>query len=237
MKDSTNFWLTKMRESTGSHFMDSGGGSGRHWQRNQAKTDEQLLENKIDIWLNEDKTRIDVTPIISIAHVLKGFHPCDELTNKFRDYYNSLPDNDMTSEFSAIRDWVTDVLEAGEIHVCNTYNDDNLLSQAIQYVRFDTGDDVCWAIQIHQGADIRGGYTDTVICTSDYEDYLQYQTANIRCPQCKFSVYTYDAGRTYEDYSDGNPVITTSLDWLRYYVESENTVCCLDCKVPLIAEY
>jgi hypothetical protein len=237
MADSTNYWLTKMRESTGSHFMDSGGSSGRHWQRNQAKTDEQLLENKIDIWVNEDKTRIDVSPIISIAHVLKGFHPSEELTNQFKEYYDSLPDDDMTSQFSAVRDWVTDVLEAGEIHECNTYNDDNILSQVIQYLRFDTGDDVYWAIQIHQGADIRGGYTDPVFCKSDYEDYLQYQTANIRCPNCKFCLYTYDAGRTYDDYIDGNPVITTSLDWLPYYVESENTVCCIDCKVPLIADY
>ena len=35
-----------LTENTGTHMLDSGGGSGRHWQRNQKKSIEDFKKNQ-----------------------------------------------------------------------------------------------------------------------------------------------------------------------------------------------
>jgi hypothetical protein len=47
----------------------------------------------------------------------------------------------------------------GEPMVVNTYNHENLLSQVLQYVYFETDDNSYVILSIHGGCDVRGGYT------------------------------------------------------------------------------
>ena len=43
-----------LTESTGTHFLDSGGGSGRHWQQNKKRTLEDFKKDKVFIYEPDD---------------------------------------------------------------------------------------------------------------------------------------------------------------------------------------
>ena len=60
-----------------------------------------------------------------------------------------------------------------DIGVFNSYNCDSCLSQVIQFVYAgDFYEDNIIALSIHNGADVRGGYTDYKIFSGDYESLL-----------------------------------------------------------------
>ena len=59
----------------------------------------------------------------------------------------------------------------------NTYNDDCILSQTLQIIYSDSifeSDNQIIALSIHNGADVRGGYTDFKIFGADFDGLLNY---------------------------------------------------------------
>ena len=57
-----------LTENTGTHFLDSGGSSNRHWQRNQVKT--------LDDFINESEQSFEVgvvLPLFELIYHLKIF--------------------------------------------------------------------------------------------------------------------------------------------------------------------
>lgn len=158
-----------LTEPTGKHFLDSGGAYGRHWQRNAGKDLEHwksepsaTLEVSIREW--RGKPCADLVPTVSTFHVLTG---------------GSLKLNDLCKEFNAmpVENWRADVhgvsregmqwLEAQGFELgdpFNSYNWDNCLSQVVQghslTLETEHGDERYVLLQIHNGADVRGGYTD-----------------------------------------------------------------------------
>lgn len=74
--------------------------------------------------------------------------------------------------------------------VVNTYNGEDLLSQTLQYALWEMEDgDEYILLQIHGGADVRGGYTRPRLFRASTEDYsiLDNARASIYCtnPECK----------------------------------------------------
>ena len=63
----TDFIIFEMlTASTGSHFLDSGGSGGRHWERNQKKSFDEFLKsvNQTDLKVNEDNMNLSLNTIL-----------------------------------------------------------------------------------------------------------------------------------------------------------------------------
>jgi hypothetical protein len=93
-------------------------------------------------------------------------------------------------------DYILNCGLGGGGEVFNTYNFDTLLDQDIQYVEFQIDDG--WGayqtyviLQVHNGADPRGGYTDPVIFKAN--EYWIYQCNDVSrwCSDCGIPVYSF----------------------------------------------
>jgi hypothetical protein len=131
-------------ENTGVHFMDSGGESGRVWQRNQ-KYD---VRNHPEFEFDTDSIRINT------------YHWLDErveyapwLDPGLQEYMSK---NDAWTYLDA-RNWVEEIGGKLDSEVCYTYNHENQLSQDIQFSLFRLGAGSYCILQSHNGADARGG--------------------------------------------------------------------------------
>jgi hypothetical protein len=156
-----------LTESTGTHFLDSGGDSGRNWQRNQKK--------KLSDFKKEDAVTYegDGAYTISLFHYLTRSLELDPISKEFN------------RKFVPAKDWEAEdsygLSKAGEDYLkefgfkfertFNSYNGDSNLSQVIQGSWYEFGDRHYLLLQIHQGADVRGGYTDArLFYVPGYED-------------------------------------------------------------------
>lgn len=164
--------IKMLQENTGSHFLDSGGAYGRHWERNQK------LPSDVEFWDSAETVHLNVwggkNPkiygTIFLYHHLKNSLIWDEEVeelNEIWDAYDRMfPDktwNELMQEFISIcqnsgvrKDSKYRYYDFGhDVSGGYTYNHENSLSQDFVYDCF--GD---WVfIQIHNGCDARGGFT------------------------------------------------------------------------------
>ena len=148
-----------LMENTGVAIMDSGGESGRNWQQNQGKTLKDL-ENEQEVSIEIGDDEYDYT--ISLFHFLSSQLELDSLCEKFNAKKVNDWDSDMYGVSKSGKKWI----EKQGFRILNTrnsYNGDSHLSQVIQWTELSS-DDTNIAdyilLQIHGGADVRGGYTD-----------------------------------------------------------------------------
>lgn len=166
-----------LMENTGTHMLDSGGGSGRHWQRNEKKSiDDFKKESEATLGFDVSGDRIYLDPTVSVFHKLTKVLEEDELCKEF----NAMKVNKWDSEkyYGQSKEGENFLFQNG-FSVCenragvwNTYNFENCFSQVLQGCDLE-GEYTCdkyVLLQIHQGADVRGGYTDAKLFlnTHDY---------------------------------------------------------------------
>ena len=163
-----NVIASMMTENTGTHFLDSGGASGRNWQRNKGLTADALkampsatLEVSIREW--SGRPHAELCPTVNIFHKLTGgMLELDERCETF----NAMPVPDWGNQLYGVSDrganWLQDqkFTWKGDEAPFNTYNWSANLSQTLcgRFLSHDDGKYVL--LQIHGGADVRGGYTD-----------------------------------------------------------------------------
>ena len=179
-----------LTENTGTHFLDSGGGNGRHWQRNKFKTiDDFNMQEEIKIM---DKDSEYPYLIKSLYHHLIG--SCEYLEKDNKDFINWInknpynwrdnPEGRCAGSMYDVEEYMS-LTYGKDVRTEYTYNYDNNLSQDIQFMTVgDTYDCDIIALAIHNGADARGGLTDYKIFridedyfysfNEDVEDYLEY---------------------------------------------------------------
>lgn len=136
-----------LKQDTGTHFLDSGGDNGRMWQRNATK----VFEAEKQVTLEDGYFTV------SLYHYLKeALKENDEVTktvNKHIKQQNAY----WCGEF----DFETLPFECDEIgDQFNTYNWSAPFSQDFTGIQFKVNGESYILLQIHNGADIRGGYTD-----------------------------------------------------------------------------
>ena len=146
--------ITEMlHEPTGVAICDSGGVYGRHWQRNQQIKDFGKLSRFV--YTIDDDGHIQGT--INIYHFLTERLVVDKLSNELTDTLNEPVPPGMAIEE------LIDYLENKEwekVYGENSYNRESLLSQVIQYDIMESPEgDFYVILQIHNGCDVRGGYT------------------------------------------------------------------------------
>ena len=164
--------VAMLTENTGCDILDSGGAYGRAWQRNQARAfwdeKETSLSFAVREFDGETKLEIDVTH--NVFHWLKSRLTFDaKMDRKYQafarreenkhDYDMTVMDKFMTylEEKTGIKP--TGFYNDGEPVSENTYNGADLLSQTLQYLFFGHDGTYYVLLQIHGGADVRGGYT------------------------------------------------------------------------------
>jgi len=168
-----------LTENTGTHMLDSGGSCGRSWQRNQGRA----FENEPEVTLNASYDFLDVT--INLYHWLKGRLEYNEaLDQRFTEFATS-EEMDKESWFACADAFMDKLKEEAEDEgapiggICgegepmsvNTYNHESLLSQVIQYYYWEDEEGGHVLLQIHGGADVRGGYTRPTAFDVDESTY------------------------------------------------------------------
>lgn len=161
-------------ESTGTHFLDSGGAYGRHWQTNQGKTIHDFISEpavEFDLMVYKElegqwkRARVDNTEeieyTISVFHYLtSGALALDHICEEF----NARPvkDWDFEEAYGVSKrngEWLLSIGADFDASF-NTYNHESALSQVLQGTYVTIVDLHFVLLQIHGGCDVRGGYTD-----------------------------------------------------------------------------
>ena len=205
-----------MNENTGVHMMDSGGAYGRSWQRNRHEIDFRRREPlSVEVWSDNE-----VCFNLDIFHYLTAFLDTDEnteeLERRFRGY---LERNNEYASYGTTNKFIEEINDAGECHSFNSYNGESMLSQVIQGIWFvykpdGYNDDLFHglntylALRIHNGADVRGGYTRPIFFKVEEPSYMIMAESNINASCECLQAYTDDI---YHWYSDDNQLEDNKL--------------------------
>lgn len=196
-----------LQENTGIHFLDSGGEYGRHWQRNQAIADfRKLPKVELDFWVDSVSTSVNV------FHYLTSYLELDELAKELQkrfDDYSELPENKNNGWYELMQTFAEYILRDEYGYRIdpsfNTYNYENLLSQVLQGLTFHSKSSDYpdyMILQIHNGCDVRGGYTKPRIFRVPEYDYMMIAQSDLHA-SCKCTqAMSDDSG--YHWYVDGS---------------------------------
>jgi len=153
-----------LTENTGAHPLDSGFIYGRHWERNREVEDfRKLPVVDVEVWENGE-----VLISVNIFHYLRFFLERDRTSEILEAMLYNLAERPEYRDMS----WLGVMEEFGDYlaslgwnvsRTWNSYNWENLLSQGIQGINIwrERGEEKeeYIILQIHNGCDIRGGYT------------------------------------------------------------------------------
>lgn len=174
MDITTQKLIEMFTESTGRNILDSGDAYGRHWQKNQKIPVEKWMKipyMKIGFYRGFDIT-------ISTFNILNNWlEYSDKMTKKFYKWLDKQSDDEYCNSTHTFEKWIGEhenehsnwKLETLGL----TYNEEDFLTQGFQYATFrDENDTEYTIISIHNGCDIRGGYTCAKVFLSDIESIL-----------------------------------------------------------------
>ena len=221
-----------LTENTGTHMLDSGGSGGRAWQRNAGKALDDFESQPsatAEIYVSERKGELtaEIMPCVNVFHLLTGGAlELDDICKEF----NAMPVDDWDGGFSGVSlagyEWLMSncgfetQVKGGEGF--NTYNWASNHSQVMQgnmlTLEGEYGEEQYILIQIHGGADVRGGYTDAKLFKLD--DHADF--GNVVTEDCGFSVELKErdsktpdmfTGRTHDNY--------LSMSWHGEWINSD----------------
>jgi hypothetical protein len=192
-----------LMENTGCSILDSGEAYGRHWEKNrQIKDFRKMPVMNVRIWKDGE---VDLS--INIFHFLTSMLEIDDTSKVLYDEFKKFAgEEDERDKYWM--DIITDfgMMEYNKRDITlvnggNTYNWDTLLSQGIQYDFLCCGDDnpfyaedVYIIMQIHNGCDIRGGYTEPKIFRVADINYWHSAMVNVDAMCECGGVYSDDCG-------------------------------------------
>lgn len=171
-------------ENTGTHFLDSGMADGRHWQQNQKLTVADFLARPKATLETEYGTELT----LDLFHFLNDRLTLTGKAKEFQTDFEAFVDGDYALSFydcETMETWAGFVNDGeNKATVANSYNWDNYLSQTIQYVSFEYQNRFYVLLQIHGGADVRGGYTRPQVfeMCGEYAFY-DMQDATVQCKE------------------------------------------------------
>jgi len=194
-----------LTENTGTHFLDSGGDDGRMWQRNAKKT---LDDFRSEPYATIDPKYGDVS--ISAFHYLtERLEFAQGMTEQFEVFAKQYKDDSWREVMSlfvgffGIDEQDRDSIE-DQTWEFNTYNFDRfMVSQTLQGRFFSLGQTEYLLLQIHGGADVRGGYTAPKVFTVRADRYgfvLDGDSASFVCEreECDNKLNVQEGGYTAE---------------------------------------
>ena len=164
-----------LTENTGSHMCDSGGDNGRMWQRNANKCLQDFADEPEETYQYDPKYN-DIYRTVSVFHFLSNDLEVDDIAFNFNEINTNAKDwnascREENTFIYGVSNKAWDCLlyhdqsptGSNKVEVSrswNTYNGESDLSQILQGADLIINNDHYVLIQIHGGADARGGYTD-----------------------------------------------------------------------------
>jgi hypothetical protein len=173
--------IKMLTENTGRHMCDSGGANGRHWQRNQGRDfdSEPSTTSEFSIYrYKEQQPELDIQITHNIYHWLTERLDYSERVDEIFHWFCNRKSQVELSWDQNINNFFN---FAKPSSICDssptsgyTYNDQALLSQDIVFHQFSTDHDLV-ILQIHNGADARGGFTSPRVfeCDESLFDYCR----------------------------------------------------------------
>ncbi len=164
--------IAMLKENTGTHAMDSGGAGGRAWQKAAGRDFQAEAASSVRFStyrMGDGRPSLDIEMTLSTFHYLLGQVTFDASMNKrWRDFERRNGGNSYLEDMERFPEWLEKRgAEVSGISTTNTSNMDTLLDRALQYVTFSCDGLDYILLQIHGGADIRGGYTKPVVFRCD----------------------------------------------------------------------
>lgn len=150
------------RVNTGSHFLDSGGTNGRHWQRPEiSETADKVTANVYD-------GKIEYLSVETAIHLDEHLYIDVDATREFRAWCDQVDPQNNESPLALMERYAEETMPDANITSDNSYNWDSPYTQVFQFVAasyedFIYDDEALVMVQMHNGADVRGGYTEAVI--------------------------------------------------------------------------
>ena len=176
--------FSMLTENTGVHMCDSGGDKGRMWQRNANKCLADFENEPQELYQYDPKYN-EIHRTVSVFHYLTNNLEVDDIAFNFNELntnaedYNADCKEDNASIYGVSLNAWLDLVTSNEVEVSrswNTYNGDSDLSQILQGANLTINDEHYVLIQIHGGADARGGYTDAKLFKcGDYMDGMIHE--------------------------------------------------------------
>lgn len=165
-----------LTENTGKHMCDSGFSEGRGWQKNQKKTIEDFNDGDEEVY-EFDYERGDITRTVSVFHFLTNNLELDDICDEFNEIQDESDDWDADCDAYGVSRNAFDHINSFESDVeiqrsWNTYTGESDLSQILQGANLTINDEPYVLIQIHNGADARGGYTDAKLFKLEEEGMI-----------------------------------------------------------------
>ena len=183
--------FSMLTENTGTHMCDSGGDNGRMWQRNESKCIADFEAEPQELYQYDPKYN-EIYRTVSVFHYLTHNLEVDSLAFEFNER-NTKP-KDWDADYNgdvyiygvgwSAWDYLTEFYEVEVSRSWNTYNGESDLSQILQGANLTINEEHYVLIQIHGGADARGGYTDAKLFKCDdhmdgmIHEYLREYTDN-----------------------------------------------------------
>ena len=218
-----------LTENTGTHMLDSGGANGRAWQRNAGKAladFENQPSATAEIYVRECNGQLtaEIMPCVNVFHLLTGGAlELDDICKEF----NAMPVDDWDGDYNGVSVAGWGFLSRHQFKSkegFNTYNWASNHSQVIQGQELELngeyGEEQYILIQIHGGADVRGGYTDAKLFRID--DHAEFY--NVVTEDCGFGVELKErdsktpdmfTGQTHDNY--------LRLDWHSDWINEHGT--------------
>jgi hypothetical protein len=174
-----------LTENTGKHMLDSGGTDSRGWQRNQKKTILDFYNEQAEqYFLDTDSKYPEIERSVSVFHYLSNLE-LDEICDQFNKANNNAKDWDgdlygVSAKAEKVLFELSGKHKIDEPRIWNTYNGNSDLSQTLQGANLRLFNDGQFEdyilVQIHNGADVRGGYTDAKLfkVTDDFYSIREY---------------------------------------------------------------
>lgn len=207
-------------ENTGRALCDSGDYYGRHWEKNQGINFLKVPASTFELstWHVKDDKKLSW----EIDYTRNAFHYCDEHLYFEKELDRSWlrfarkPENEETSWMELMEQWIEKKFEGNatgiygsELFITHTYNEENNLSQILQFMAFSVDYEEYYILQIHGGCDVRGGYSTPRVFggngNSEYGLLCNLDQGGLYCSNCNARWYyeTYN-GWVNDENSDLN---------------------------------
>ena len=227
-----------LKERIGHHLLDSGGAYGYIYERNRTEGYPTGLI-KVDEYTNEEQKERSLDITIPVYDFLTYNLIKDDDTIRFeKELFKEFENNGFSPyEIYEVENYlkgegkaIFGITETGitSISYTNTYNYEEYLSQTLLYVTFSWNGDDYVLLEVHNGCDVRSGYTKPQLFKlKDIEYFLIGQVDRFCQCECGLNNYTIYGSDGPTD-TDGEWV-TESEIYKRTYRDTKGNVRCREC--------
>ena len=224
-----------LKEPIAHHLCDSGGAYGYIYERNQTEGYLKGL-NPVDEWSSDKTQERNLEITIPVFDFLKYNLEKDEETIELEQaLFKEFKDNGFEPyEIYEVSDWLksTDWIKetwATRLEYTNTYNYEEYLSQTLLYICFSYNGDDYVLLEVHNGCDVRSGYTyPQLFKLKDIEYFLIGQSDRFCQCECGLNDYTIYGSDDPTD-STGDYIGEDEI-YKRTYVDDDGNVRCKECE-------